>query len=284
MARPMKRNAAVDAGFERYRRERNKRRLDSGTPLRDLGDKSHVLQELEAAEAREVRNQQLTREVREFFADATRTAATIVQKVADEQEEHAEEMLARQMSEFLHDAVQRAQGYIQILQLTSGANEAHKEVTANMQNLVGPLLDGFRHEGTAQLLDKHIGQDPFSVDDEEVDASGTEHAEDEQVIEVELDDAGEGGFVESAPTAPQAAPRAERTRSAEPVESHEATAILDGFDERDLEIAQCLVGWVRGLDVDRFKATLKLLVQRGVMTKDDARELYRVEMTARAAH
>src|SRR5262249_24520853 len=36
-----------------------------------------------------------------------------------------------------------------------------QELEPQVHNLVGFQLDHFRHEGTAQLEDKHIGQDPF---------------------------------------------------------------------------------------------------------------------------
>ena len=280
MARSKKKPSGLDAGFESYRRERNKRRISSGGgPTRPMGDKGkrQVLQELEEAEARDARNQQLTREVREFFEDATRTAATIVQRVAEEQEGHTEERLASEMSEFLRDAVHRAQGYIQILALTSDGREAQKEVVANMQNLVGPLLDGFRHEGTAALPDKHIGLDPFAGGDEDGEGDVEDVPGDgDDVVEVDLDAQEEPSdeFVADAPPTPQAVPQPE---AAEPVASHD-----QDFDEDDVSPASMLGEWFGELDVDTVKSTLKLLVQCGAMPKEFARDLYRVEMTGRA--
>jgi hypothetical protein len=43
-----------------------------------------------------------------------------------------------------------------------------ERVEPSMHNLVGPLLDQFRAQGTAELSDKHLGQDPFRTDLDEV--------------------------------------------------------------------------------------------------------------------
>ncbi|MHC5065528.1 MAG: hypothetical protein ACYTG5_16310 [Planctomycetota bacterium] len=150
-----------DSGFEDYRRERKKHRLNSG-PRRDLGKNSKVLQELEAVEIDEARNQQLTREVHDFFSDATRTAAGIVQKVSADQEHQIEDQLHEEMAEFLATTIRRAQEFVTLIQVTSKPNLAETEIQANMHNLVGEALDQFRAEGTAQLSDKHLGLDPFA--------------------------------------------------------------------------------------------------------------------------
>lgn len=161
----------ADSKFEGFRRNRKRRKLEAG-PQRNLGRRAGVLRELEATEAKEMANERMSREVHEFFSDATRTAAEIVARVTEEVECEHSEHITTDMIEFLHDAVNRAQEMI--LQLR-GRDDISTigvaEMEANIHNIVGATLDAFRDEGTAQLDDKHIGQDPFATDaDLSVDA------------------------------------------------------------------------------------------------------------------
>src|SRR5690606_2533202 len=67
--------------FDAFRSERKRVRAKLGPQTSVLGYENNALRELEKVEAREVRDQQLTREVHDFFAAATRQAAAIVEKV-----------------------------------------------------------------------------------------------------------------------------------------------------------------------------------------------------------
>ena len=116
--------------------------------------------ELEKADAAELADLRLTREVKEFFQDATRTAADIVSKIAELQEAAATEKISEEMHEFLVDAIGRMESFVEHLDKDGGVNEENLE--PHMHNLVGPMLDSFRLEGTAKLADQHIGQDPFA--------------------------------------------------------------------------------------------------------------------------
>ena len=147
--------------FESFRRERNRRRLEGG-PTRHLGKQASVLRELEEAENREIRNQQLTREVQEFFEEATRTAASIVSQVAETAEEQLQRTVADEMSEFLTATIRRAQEFVQLVR-TSGGEVSNTELTANLHNIVGPKLDEFRFEGDAATAEHHVGRDPFAI-------------------------------------------------------------------------------------------------------------------------
>ncbi len=155
------RERSLDHGFEKYRRERKRRQAATGEPVRPMGDKSAVRRELEKADAAEMADQRLTREVKEFFQDATRTAAEIVTKIAELQEAADTERISDEMHEFLVDSISRMEWFVQHLDRSGTLTEENLE--PHMHNLVGPLLDGFRLEGTAKLNDQHIGQDPFAL-------------------------------------------------------------------------------------------------------------------------
>lgn len=162
--------------FEEYRRDRTARRLQDGQAHRPLGPNADVLQELEAAERRELLNARLTREVQDFFEDATRTVATLVKQVTAEEEQSCAERIRSEMEDFLEDVIRRAESFMQALRVDEDPRaEAHLE--PRLGNLVGRPLDAFRHEGTAELADKHIGQDPFKTSPSALHDERVERAE-----------------------------------------------------------------------------------------------------------
>ena len=74
-------------GFEDFRWERKRSQTKRPPPPNPLGFPANdALKELEKVEAKEVLDQQLTREVHDFFAAATRQAAGIVERVARDAE------------------------------------------------------------------------------------------------------------------------------------------------------------------------------------------------------
>ena len=154
----------LESSFEEYRRDRTYRRLQNSKPTRPMGKNQAVLKQIEAAELGEVRDERLTREVHDFFADATRTAAGIVNRIADDKEEEEAQKMRSEIHEFLHDVIRRAECFMTALKDRPNLG-VEQNLEPQMHNLVGPQLDEFRNEGTARLDDKHIGQDPFHVDE-----------------------------------------------------------------------------------------------------------------------
>lgn len=275
-----------DSGFEDYRRERNKHRLKSG-PRRDLGNNARVLAELEEVEINEARNQQLTREVHDFFSDATRTAASIVQKVSIDQAHQIEDQLSAEMSEFLAETIRRAQEFVSMIQLSMKSEIAETEVIANMQNIVGQSLDQFRSEGTAQLSDKHLGLDPFAQEldlpvppaqpepEEGVAMQGEllELDEIEPMIDSVPELAPEPELVEEPAVAPEAVVAPEPSMDDHLVATAEPEPAAPAAGSED---------WFLGMkdDPEKLKTSLKLLVRSGMMSKDDALVIYRKAMSS----
>ena len=228
-------------GFENFRRERNKRRMEAG-PLRPMGQNAAVLRELEEVEAREVRNQQLTREVHEFFAEATRTAASIVTQVAEHAETEVQAAVTLEMTEFLAETMRRVQEFVELVHVSTPDGVAQREVEVNMQNIVGHVLDSFRFAGDAVTAEAHVGQDPFRTPlmadlGEEPVQEGTPHVESESAVAEVVDFETSGG------------------------------PLSDWFER------------VRTND-ETLRKTLKVLVQHDVMTRDEARAVYRGALAA----
>lgn len=153
----------LDSGFEKYRRDRKRK----GSPVPDAPgaepvDKQELARrQLEQAEAAEVQDARLAREVKDFFEVATRTAADIVKKIAELQEAATTERISDEMQEFLMDTIARMAAVVE--HLDPSDTVAEKNLEPLMHNLVGPMLDNFRLEGTAQLDDQHLGQNPFDT-------------------------------------------------------------------------------------------------------------------------
>ncbi|MGB3970170.1 MAG: hypothetical protein WBO45_25775, partial [Planctomycetota bacterium] len=156
-----------DQGFDDFRKERKRMRAKLG-PQGGHAYDNQALRELEQVEAREVREQQLTREVHDFFAAATKQAASIVERVARDVQQVTGERVEQEMESFLIDSLARMNTFVLTVlhQRRGGIAETHVE--PSIGNLVGAPLDEFRFAGTADVGDKHIGQDPFATPVDEV--------------------------------------------------------------------------------------------------------------------
>ena len=155
--------------FDAYRRERKRVKAKLGPQTSVLGYENSALRELEQVEAKEVRDQQLTREVHDFFAAATRQAAAIVEKVAHDAEEQACERMQGEVEGFLMDTLTRMNGFIMtVMQKRQNGNVAETHVEPDIKHLVGRELDKFRSLGSPETRDAHIGQDPFATPLEDV--------------------------------------------------------------------------------------------------------------------
>lgn len=253
------RNPNQDPNFEVYRRERERRRLATNEPQRALAPDDSAVRQLEQVEADELHDQRLTREVHDFFAAATRTAASIVSKVSAGAQAEATERLKREMQEFLVASLKRMNTFVRSI-MPMDDQVAEATLDTDMRNLVGPLLDGFRAEGTAPLGDKHFGVNPFATEPEAVKA--------------ELDKV--RGDAEPRPLAAvERAPAPRITGEKPPIEEHlvaelarKTEAVTGAADDNSAEL-------------DRFKNALKQMVRQGLMSQDEARTAWRAKLEAR---
>ena len=262
----MKQTRQQDAGFEQYRRERKMRRVQQAgeSTLKSTRD-NHVTKQIEAAEAMEARDQRLTREVHEFFSDATRTAANIVEKVSAQASEDHVQKVSTEVEQFLQDAIRRAQSFIDLLRRNGPCPEAEKILEAQMQNLVGPLLDSFRSEGTASVADKHVGQDPFlSEVPSSIKAEPKVDLDEHKVAEAA-----------SKPASPAAGPLAPATRARGAAKPGAAKPPAKGAAKaKSGPAAHPLLAGIGG-DRDKLKKALRLLVDGGIMNRDEAEEIWK---------
>ena len=303
----------MDSSFEKYRRDRTFRRLQSAADKRHDPKTASVLAQLEAAERSEVRSETLSREVHEFFADATRQAAGIVQQISQDHEQHKGLRLGSEIEDFLHDVIQRAETFMNALHQQRPDGAQTTDLEATMRNIVGPQLDGFRAEGTAQLQDKHLGQDPFFQELEEVSVStptqltpqfqefekgtqfpsemppGVEEVAEQTIEPIDHDgprespvDWVETGAIEASdePEAEPSEPAPEAHATPEPVS--EAPPEPTPAPEPEPKSSPA-VDVLPGLptDVEKLKTTLKALVHSGVMQREEAQAMYRAMMTRR---
>lgn len=284
MTRPPTNDRDLDAEFDAFRQERNLRRQQRAEPLRGLGSDADVLREIEAAEMEEARERQLSNDMLDFFTAAKRKAAGIVRHVTEVAEEEASGRISREVEEFLSNLIDRATAFMQFMDLRHGTGSgSEKHIEPDMHNLVGRLLDEFRNEGTAQLEDKHLGQDPFKTD---VDAVAAElRAADERSDEsgllaptalvdplVEAIRREQESEHESAPApAPVIMREQPRKVARHSIEEH-LVAEVHGTESPDSE-PHPLIAWL-GRDVEKVGAVLRVLVQHDLIEKDEARGVY----------
>ncbi|MBL9079009.1 MAG: hypothetical protein JNL08_16010 [Planctomycetes bacterium] len=265
--------------FDNFRRERQRMRAKLG-PVAGLGYENKALRELEQVEAREQLEQRLTKEVHEFFATATRQAADIVERVAHDAQEQAGQRVEQEMESFLIDALARMNSFVVSMLQQRRPPVASTEMEPRVKRIVGDSLDEFRWEGTADVGDKHIGQDPFDTDVDEVRrefrAQVGEAAPAEQQLPIEEhkvaaahgDDEPEQASAdesEAEPAAESEPATAPATAVAEPAEPEAAAAA----EPRGPSPAE---------ELERFKSALKSLVRQGTMSRDEAKAAWQARL------
>ncbi|MCC6671642.1 MAG: hypothetical protein IT458_11305 [Planctomycetes bacterium] len=239
-----------DSSFEKFAKDRRFRRAQASEGFQPQGKNYQVMRAIEAAEANEVRDQRLSRDVQSFFEDATRVAATMVQKYAERKQTEEGQKIRDEMERFLYESIQRAQSFIVALQSAEGP-EAEMNLEVHMRNLVGPLLDSFRHEGNAQVPDKHIGLDPFQVEDP------APPAEEVKPIEEHI-------VAQAAAERTVAGPSEAKSGKGKKAKSRE-----DALDEA-------------AEDPEKLKDALRVLVRNGLMSREEAQQAYRQRMAGRS--
>jgi hypothetical protein len=276
--------------FDAFRRDRKKVQAKLGPQNSVLGYENQALRELEQVEAREVREQQLSREVHDFFAAATKQAASIVEKVSHDAEQEADTRLQVEMQSFLMESLTRMNNFIvSAMNKRQNVNVAEAQVEPDLKHIVGPDLDGFRYEGTPEARDAHIGQDPFATAVEDVQAEfrqvmnemdGLEAEaapiEDHLVAEtVEMEDEEAAPVVEQrrAPV-PQQAHTQAHPQAPAPASPETHSELVDERIEDD-EPAPSIEE-----ELETFKNALKALVRQGVMQREEARAAWNARLVA----
>jgi hypothetical protein len=263
----MKQKHHDDAKFEQYRKERKLRRTAEGCGQWCAEAGGGVGRLLDAAEAKEAHEQRLTREVHEFFANATRTAALIMERFCERATTENIGRISDDMQEFLQQAIMRAQSFMQKLAAEGPTREAERHMLAKMHNLVGPLLDEFRIAGTASVKDRHIGMDPFTVPAET--AQPAVPCEDPSGIEEHL----VAEVVGKPPAAPEARPAAPEARPAAAEARPAAAEARPAAGEPPPAAQHPLLAGI-GNDPQRLKKALRLLVEGGIMAKSEAKRIW----------
>lgn len=256
-------------GFDDYRLKRKRMQAKLGLQQNTLGYENNALKELEEVEAREVREQQLSREVHDFFAAATKQAAAIVEKVARDAESAIGNRIQEEMETFLRDALERVNGMVGALLIRQQSNPkvAQADVEPKIGNLDARSLDEFRSEGTAEGSEKHIGQDPFATDLDDVRKEFRE-----QILGME----GEG-------LAPAPMDIEEHLVASSEEDDSEATSAASGGQAMG-QVEDAPADYdptpTPQQELERFKGALKALVRQGTMTRDEARAAWQTRLAS----
>ena len=150
-----------DPSFEQFRRSRKLGQMH-GKMNEQPGTGRSALKEIESHERLEVLQHRLQREMNEFFGEATRLAASILQSLKQEKAQELSEQVYAEMEGFLRESARKAELLVTKLRETAARNGlAVADLETSLSNLTTKDLDRFRAAGTANLADKHIGQDPF---------------------------------------------------------------------------------------------------------------------------
>lgn len=158
-----------ESEFDRFRRERQRARRPQGFGQGPGGLRAdHAMRDIERVERHEVQQQRLSRDVRDFFDEATRQAKSIVERVARDAQHEAKAKIEQEVELFLLDALERMNGFLGGCLAGKGGDDEEQDFLPTIQNIVGDVLDEFRESGTASTDDKHLGKDPFQINVQEV--------------------------------------------------------------------------------------------------------------------
>lgn len=253
------------SSFERFRRERAAK-----GQVRSVGSGSSVaneaLRELEAYENKEMEEERLRSEVTEFFDQANRQAAVLVDKVARAEREQSSSQLSEEMQAFLSETMRRmTQLVTRVMNSDPTGRIAEANLDASMSTITGPVLDGFRQEGTSETSVNHIGKNPLAVDlaalRREIDAILAE----------------EGPAPEVVPEKP--------LRAMVDVEAHPIVDLMkhEGTPAGKADSASTPEATPSGASVGkpafdqetiRFREVLRGLVRKGLMSEEEARSAW----------
>lgn len=255
----------ASSSFERFRRERAaKGKVRSVGPANAKANEA--LAELEAYERRELQEERLRSEVSEFFDQAHRQAAVIVDKVSKVEREQSSSQLSHEMQAFLTETMRRM---TQLVSRVVGSDPKGRIAEANldaaMSNLAGPVLDGFRQEGTAETSIMHLGKDPLSVD--------------VAALRREID-----SILAEAGPEPEVVPE-KPLRAMVDVEKHPIVDLMRSEAQVQADAAKAQAAQAEGdkpvadkskLDADtlRFREVLRGLVRKGLMSEEEARSAW----------
>lgn len=255
----------ASSSFERFRRERAARgKARKAGPASSRAN--DALAELEAYENREMQEERLRSEVSEFFDQANRQAAVLVDKVSKAEREQNSTQLSKEMHGFLTETMRRmTQLVTRVVGSNPGGRIAEANLDAAMSNLAGPILDGFRQEGTAGTNALHLGKNPLSVD--------------LAALRREID-----AFLADDGPQPEIVPE-KPLRSLVDVEAHPIVDLMKNETQSGQvsqqatarnTVAQQAPTSHATLDADtiRFREVLRGLVRKGLMNEEEARSAW----------
>ncbi len=255
----------ASSSFERFRRERAAKGR-TRSPGTGNARANEALAELEAYERRELQEERLRSEVSEFFDDAQRQAAVIVDKVSRVEREQSSTQLSQEMQAFLTETMRRmTQLVTRVVASDPAGRLAEANLDAAMSNLSGPVLDGFRQEGTSGTHSMHLGKNPLSVDvaalRREIDAILAEDGPEPEVV-------------------PEKPLRAMVDVEAHPIvdlmrnESKLVAGAVGAADAPNTAGKGASAGPGADGESVRFREVLRGLVRKGLMSEDEARSAW----------
>jgi len=167
----MPRPSKEEQEFERFRRERQRGRSQRGTVAGSVfggGQADPPFRNFAHSDCPKEREQRISNDVQDFFAEAAKHAKTIVERVAREAKAVAKTGVEREVELFLLDARERMNDFVIDRLVLEGDGTDEYDISPTVMNLVGDALDEFRESGTASTEDKHLGTNPFLINVQEV--------------------------------------------------------------------------------------------------------------------
>ncbi len=280
--------------FDAFRREHTRKRAQTKSNNFAAGYENSALQQLEQAELLEVRDQQLTREVQDFFAVATQQAAAIVERVAHDAEAQAGERMQGEVEGFLNDTLSRMNSFIMtVMQQRQNADQSETHVEPDVKHLIGSELDEFRYNGTPEARDAHIGKNPFATPLDQVqsefravvadmDEADSEAAPLNGKLPTETTEIGNPGIGDLAATLDandDETPPNDCTLTDQEMAAASPTE-MQSCHETHSEVADDSPPPTLEEELEQFKSALKALVRQGVMQREEARAAWNTRLTA----
>ena len=262
--------------FENFRREKKMRALQRELQRRMESRQGQILKLIEQEERSEVLERQIQREMRDFFEDSTKLAATVLAEVAEQKAREISAQITMEMQEFFREVLLRAERTIQGIRLTHRDDQPEKDVETHLDPSLSEAFGGRPKEAEeeeeeplqVEILNDHEENPPLEKAREPEPPPSQAGEEEENLL---------GGEVyvpePDAEEELHASPAGDETPEIQMDEEEEEFLPDEHVGEKDEDRMKTLLQNL-SKNPTKLKEALTALYRAGVIDREEARSLY----------
>ncbi len=269
--------------FENFRREKKMRALQRELQRRMESRQGQILKLIEQEERTEVLERRIQREMRDFFEDSTKLAASVLAEVAEQKAREISAQITKEMQEFFREVLLRAERTIQGIRIHHPRDEQQEELETHLDPSLSEAFGGRpREKETPPQTSRPVGAGP-SPGREEITPEGREEKDlrshqAPSVMEEDDSSALAGEVYVPEPEEDSSRDGVGEVQVGEAEEEEEPFLPDERVEEEDeeKEDMERMKAILQGLSRNpkKLKEALTALFRAGVIDKEEARSLY----------